>query len=594
MTGIVERSRKMVVGSYQQGRDHDFILPIDASFSRPIPVYYSGGIRPEAGEWVAVKFSGGAENGGALRGEVVDILGDPSDPKVEMMAAACRFSIPIHFPPEILAAAEAVPDRVSTEELEQRADLRAAPFITIDGEDARDFDDAVHVRRKEGGFRLYVAIADVSHYVPPGSLIDSEAFRRGTSVYFPGYCIPMLPEQLSNEICSLRPDVDRLVLVAEMVFDVSGHRTASKFYPAVINSQARMTYNSVQGYLDDEAHNDDDDVPDHLAQLPVMSELAQILEMRRHERGSLELDIPEPEVMLDRQGQPEAIRFARRLQSHRLIEEFMLASNEAVATFLDGQKQALPFRIHEPPDQDDFSALNAYLKTHARHLLTFDHDLHSELQKLVAALEDPTEKRIVSRLLLQSMKQARYSIENVGHYGLAADKYCHFTSPIRRYPDLAVHRLLKQNLARQEQVYDKEALASIAVQSSTRERLAVDAERDVQAMLSCRFMEGRVGLEFPGAISSVQKFGLFVELDEFPVEGLVHIARLEEDYYHFDAETNRLIGERIGQIFSVGMPVKISVESVNIARREIDFTLASTAGKKKFPAVPRKGRRRRR
>ncbi len=573
VTEIVERAGKPLVGQFQRGRSEQFVLPVDDSFSQPIRVgaEIPPGLKP--GDWVVVRPATGPAKG-ALQGEIVEVLGDPADPAVELMAVAARHDIPLRFPAKVVAAAGSLDPAIGPAELAGRKDLRHLPFVTIDGETARDFDDAVTLREENNRFRLFVAIADVGHYVPQGSVIDRAACERGTSAYFPGFCIPMLPEALSNDLCSLRPGVDRLVMVAELLFDRDGERRSSSFYPAVINSRARLTYNQVQDDLD--RHPDrypSGETAEHLEQLPAMLELSKILTAMRTRRGSLELDLPEPEIVLDASGRPQAIGFAARLATHRIIEEFMLAANEAVATYLAGSGRELPYRIHEPPDPGDFGALNSYLAARSGRKVVFDHDLHFDLQELIRSIEPESEKRIVSRLLLRSLKQARYSAENIGHYGLAAELYCHFTSPIRRYPDLMVHRILKQCLAGVRRTESGESLAALAEHCSRRERIAVDAEREVQSLLACRFMEDKVGNSYEGTVGSVLKFGIFVELRDFPVEGLVHLSSMGDDYYHFDEASGRLIGERTGRIYAIGNSVKISVESVNIARREIDFAI---------------------
>jgi len=592
VVSVVERSGKLVVGVYQPGRTDDYVLPVDASFNQPLLVDRGGALDPQPGHWVVVRPVTTSARDQAMRGELVDVLGDPADPKVEMMAAACRFSIPLHFPDSVLREAAKADSYCSAEELAGRQDLRDLPFVTIDGETARDFDDAVAVVPLGDGFRLWVAIADVSHYVQPGSVLDRAAYERGTSVYFPGYCIPMLPEKLSNDVCSLNPEVERLVMVAEICFSRQGVRSEATFYPGVIQSRARLTYTQVEAYLNDPEKSSLEERLPHLDQLLSMRKLAELLTAMRQRRGALELDIPEPVAILDSLGHPLTIRYAERLASHRIIEEFMLAANEAVADYLERNKRDFPFRIHEPPEAADFAALNNHLVAHGRRRIDSGHDLHADLQQLIRSIDDEPQKRVISRMLLQSLKQARYSVDNVGHYGLAAEKYCHFTSPIRRYPDLLVHRVLKQCLLGEPPDLSREKMAGHAEFSSRRERLAVDAERDVQAMLACRFMLDKVGDTYAGTISSVQKFGLFVELADYPVEGLVHIARLEDDYYQFDAELNRLVGERTGRLYTIGNSVHIYVENVNIARREIDFTIAGTGQRQQAVPGPKRGRRR--
>lgn len=567
---IVERSGKPVVAVYQPGRDSGFVLPLGGS-GQTLPV--SGRAFPEIqpGDWVVVRLVSG-KNRSIASAEIVERLGTPEDPSVQVKAVAARFSIPLSFPSPVLAEAEAIPDIIPDAEINQRTDLRLLPFITIDGESARDFDDAVTVEKTSDTFRLYVAIADVSYYVSPDSQLDRCARERGTSVYFPGFCIPMLPEKLSNELCSLKPGVDRLVLTAELEIDTEGVVCSEKFYSAVIRSRARLTYADVQSSLERKVPETDED-NEHLAQLPLMQELARALLVKRRNRGALEMEIPEPEVILDRRGFPETIRYAQRLEAHRIIEEFMLAANEAVARFLAGAEKTLVYRIHEPPERKDIDRLNRYLGELSVPKLVPGPGLAKGFQHMIGSVCGVAEKRVLSQKMLRSLKQARYSIENPGHFGLAAEQYCHFTSPIRRYPDLLIHRTLRLTLSGHGHDPPPEVMARLAEQASARERNAVEAERDVNALHVCQFMEHRIGEISPGMISSVHKFGFFVELDRFPVEGLVHVSSLDDDFYRFDPECDHLIGERSGNIFRVGMRVKISVENVNIMRREIDFIL---------------------
>ena len=509
---IVERSGKLIVGMYQRGRNEDFVLPVDASFSQPIPIAPVRDKNLKSSDLVVVKPVSVPGRTSEVRGELVTRLGASDDPVAEIKGVAYRFALPVDFPPEALAELDAIKDEIRSEDLAARKDLRELPFVTIDGETARDFDDAVTVIDDGETARLFVAIADVSHYVAPGGALDSSALERGTSVYFTGYCIPMLPEKLSNDICSLRPDVDRMVMVAEMLFNRKGQRQRSRFYPAVIRSRARMTYNDVQEYLDQPGTGDSSTESIHLGQLRPMLQLSKALTRLRMERGSLDFEIPEAEVLLNSAGRPASVSPVVRLASHRIVEEFMLAANEAVAEFLAECNREFPYRIHEPPEPTDFTALNQYLKLHSLNKLTTDHDLHSDLQHLVDSIDGESSKKIVSRMLLRSMKQARYSCDNEGHYGLAAEKYCHFTSPIRRYPDLVVHRVLKQTLSNEKPTFGKKELARVADQASRSERTAVDAERDVMSMYLCRCMEDTVGMIFSGHVSGVHTIGLFEHL----------------------------------------------------------------------------------
>jgi ribonuclease R len=478
----------------------------------------------------------------------------------------------------VLAAAEAVPHEVAAGEIGNRIDLRILPIVTIDGETARDFDDAVAVRREEGGrIRLWVSIADVGHYVAESSLIDLEAYERGTSVYFPGQCIPMLPEALSNGICSLNPGVDRLTMTAEMVFDDQGKQVESRFYSSVIKSHARLTYTEVRDMLST-GEGEGAHFPGLLGHLRLMEELAGRLTAMRRRRGSLDFDLPEAEVVLDLQGRPENIIRSERNVAHRLIEECMLAANEAVAAYLTSNDVPLLYRIHEPPDLGKMQAFQEFI-AHFNYGLVLDGVVEAKrLQTLLAEVAGQPEERMINQTLLKSMKQARYSPDNIGHFGLAADCYCHFTSPIRRYPDLLVHRALreisvKSSLAPARISHLKQVLPEMGEHTSHRERRAMEAERDIIALKKCQFMEETVGQEFDGFVSGVQAFGIFVEIKDIFVEGLVHISSLSDDFYHFEEDRQRLIGENSRKIFQVGDGVRVTVAKVDLERREIDFTV---------------------
>jgi ribonuclease R len=474
-----------------------------------------------------------------------------------------------------LEQAESVPSIVGEPDLVGREDLRSIPFVTIDGETAKDFDDAVAVRREPGGgIRLWVAIADVAHYVDSASPLDRDARERGTSVYFPGSCLPMLPESLSNGICSLNPDVDRLTLTAEMLFDAQGVRIQSRFYPAVIRSNARLTYSEVAEVLGTGKSENPALNEALISQLHVMEELAGYLMSMRHRRGSLDFDLPEPEIVLDLQGRPDQILRAERTIAHRIIEEFMLAANEAVATFLTDRNIPLLYRVHEAPDSEKLVAFQEFLAHFNIGLVVTDGSVSPErLQKVLETVQGRPEERMINQFLLRSMKQARYSSDNLGHFGLASDCYCHFTSPIRRYPDLIVHRILRKVLGVRKAAPSTLSLEELGDLTSQRERRAMEAEREIVALKRCQFMLDKTGQEFDACVADVQPFGIFVELQDIFVEGLVHVASLNDDYYEFDEELHRLVGQRRRRIFRIGDRVKVRLVKVNLERRELDFEL---------------------
>jgi len=520
---------------------------------------------------------------------ITEILGFPDEPEVEVLSVIRRFDLPHEFPPDVLAEAGRVPQFPAESDLAGRTDLRERVIVTIDGETARDFDDAVAVEREGANIRLWVSIADVSHYVRPGSPLDREAYLRGTSVYFPDRCIPMLPEELSNGICSLNPGVERLTLTAEMLFSPAGERLAATFYPSVIRSAARLTYTIVSRIVE---HDDPEAMGAHGALVPhlmLMKELALVLTERRSARGSIDFDLPEPEIILDLQGETTDILRSERNLAHRIIEEFMLAANEAVATRLEELELPSLHRIHEPPDQAKLEALAEFLGPLGYTLAGEGGVIGSaEIQRLLASAVGRPEERLVNRLLLRSMKQARYAAENPGHFGLASRCYTHFTSPIRRYPDLVVHRTLKWALAqvgggRRGRLKGgafpgyPEKLPEIGEDTSRCERTAMEAERDLLELKKVQFMADKIGEEYDGFVDGVTAYGLFVELEEIFVEGMVHISTLPQDFYRFLETEHTLVGERSGVRYRIGDRVRVVVAAVSPERRQIEFTLAGVA-----------------
>lgn len=577
---VLERAHSTLVGRYEAGSRFGYVVPADPRLSHDvfIPEGADGGARP--GQMVVVRLDAFPERNRNPEGTVTEILGDPDDPEVEILTIIHKHGLPYRFPEEVEAEAEGVPSEVRKEELAGREDLRNLPFVTIDGETARDFDDAVTAREEEGGrVRLWVSIADVGHYVTEGSAIDREAYERGTSVYFPGRAIPMLPEKLSNGICSLNPRVERLSMTAEILFDGDGKRLESRFYPSVMCSRARLTYTEVRDML---VHRDPDVLaryPEIVPHLRTMQTLAEGLTAMRRKRGSLDFDLPEAEIVLDLRGKPENIVRAERNIAHRLIEELMLAANEAVATFLSERQAPLLYRVHEPPGLDKLQALQEFI-SHFNYGLAVDERGVDprELQGLLAEIAGKPEERMINEVLLRSMRQARYSPENIGHFGLAAELYCHFTSPIRRYPDLVVHRVLRQLLAREmsagKRARLEKTLPAAGEHTSQRERRAMEAEREVVDLKKCQFMADKIGEEFDGFISGVQPFGFFVELKDYFVEGLVHVSSLGDDFYQYEEDLHRLIGQNRRRQFQIGNPMRVTVQKVNLERKEIDFTLA--------------------
>jgi ribonuclease R len=521
------------------------------------------------------------------------ILGDANDPEVQFLTIALEHGLRVEFPPDVAAEADALPLDPASDDLRDREDLRALPFVTIDGESARDFDDAVCLEElPHGGERLWVAIADVSHYVRPGTALDAEAVLRGTSVYFPDRAIPMLPERLSNELCSLKPQRDRLVMVASIDYDRHGAMAGSRFLRGVIRSHARLTYTQVAGVLSDTTTPQiaawRDELASLLPQLARMRALMQRLLARRLANGSLDLDLPEALIDLSEEGRSVGVRLSTRNDAHRMIEEMMLEANQAVARFLEERGVPFPYRIHEPPDPDDVDALNEFLGPFGLHVAFDAVVAPRDLQPVLSAVSGHALGRVLSRQVLRALMQARYSTENAGHFGLAFSTYCHFTSPIRRYPDLLVHRQLGhvldgdaagaagQGAARVREGAEargaerKQEIESLSVSSSLREREAVAAERAMLDLKRCEFMLEHLLEPEPAMIVSVAPFGFFVELEAYPVEGLVRAEELPVQVTYDDA-AQVLLARRSGERFRLGDRVLVEATEVSLARRQITF-----------------------
>ncbi len=571
---ILGRAHRRLVGQYRQRGKTGLVWPLNRKLDGPVRI--EGTSAGAAGEVVEVEIERYADGDLPAAGRIVARLGSVDDPQVDIETIIRSHHLPHRFPPAALAAADRVPAAVDPEDTAGRRNLRDLPLVTIDGETARDFDDAVALRREDdGSFRLWVCIADVAHYVASDSPLDREARERGTSVYFPGFCLPMLPEALSNGICSLNPDAERLVMAVELHFDRTGEVLEEHFYPAVMRSRARLTYAGVAACLAGaEIHKADAGLS---AQLREMAELASALTAMRRRRGSLELDLAAVEILLDDNGRPTGLVRAERNPAHLIIEEFMLAANEAVARFLRRNGWNFLYRIHERPDPDrleDFRQLAAACGCGALP----EGNLQQALQQLLAAAAERPEGRLLNQQLLRSLQQARYSPHNSGHFGLAADCYCHFTSPIRRYPDLCVHRVLKLALGGAATGAGPGlcALEALGRECSARERRALEAERDLIQLRCCQVIADRVGEEFVGTVSAVTEFGFFVEPDDLPLEGLVHVRTLERDDFHFDPTTLTLSGQRRRRSYRVGMRVRVRLTKVETWRRRIDFSLVAT------------------
>ncbi|WP_438447110.1 ribonuclease R [Gorillibacterium sp. sgz5001074] len=574
---VVTRSVTQVVGTFENQETYGFLIPDDKRITRDIFIPKDKFLGAVTGMKVVVNIVHYPEGRAAAEGEVIEILGHKDDPGVDIISIIRKHQLPEGFSEEVLAEAEKVPDVISEEDLKGRRDLRHKRIVTIDGEDAKDLDDAVNVEILENGnYLLGVHIADVSYYVTENSALDREAYMRGCSVYLVDRVIPMLPHRLSNGICSLNPQVDRLTMSCEMEFDAGANVVRHEIFTSVIKTTERMTYKNVRRILTEQ----DPELMERYAGLvddfKRMEELAMKLRQKRMKRGAIDFDFQESKILVDENGKPTDIVKRERSVAEQIIEEFMLAANETVAEHFHWMKVPFVYRIHEDPDSEKLFHFMEFISNFGYTVRGKGNTVHPRaLQSLLEDIKGTKEETVISTVLLRSMKQARYEAESLGHFGLAAEYYTHFTSPIRRYPDLIIHRVMREvlekgSLSDDRTEYLHARLADIARQSSERERVAVDAERETDALKKAEFMLDKVGEEFEGIISSVTNFGIFVELQN-TVEGLIRLSDLADDYYHYHDKLHALIGERTSRMFRIGDEVKVRVERVNMADHTIDF-----------------------
>ena len=516
-------------------------------------------------------------------GRVVEVLGNYGDSGMEIEIALRKHDMPHEFSSKVMAATKRLPDEVREKDHAGRVDLRDLPLVTIDGETAKDFDDAVYCEKQGRGFRLVVAIADVSHYVKPGTALDDEAFERGNSVYFPRRVIPMLPEKLSNGLCSLNPEVDRLCMVCDMDVSVAGVIQRYRFYAAVMNSKARLTYTEVAAALYDKDADARKRLKPLLPRLEALDAVFRAFAKARAKRGAIDFETVETQMLFNDAGKIERIVPYARNDAHRLIEECMLAANVCASRFLEENDQPTLYRVHEGPSEDRLQKLRAFLGEFGFQLGGGDKPHAKDYAELLERIGDRPDRQLLQTVMLRSLRQAIYSPDNVGHFGLAYEAYTHFTSPIRRYPDLLVHRAIKAVLAKKK--YEPGDWSDIGLHCSTTERRADEASRDVTNWLKCYFMQDRVGEEFEGSVSAVVPFGLFVALDDVFIEGLVHISDLGADYFHHDEGKHRLVGERSGRIYRLADRIRIQVVRVDLDNTRIDFRLAG-GGERDFGRIP--------
>jgi ribonuclease R len=560
---VLERAKRRIVGRLHAEHGVLFLVPEDRRIAQDILVPPADAGRAKPGQVVSVELVAHPSKQAKPVGRVVEVLGNYTDPGMEIEIALRKFDLPHEFSRRAEAQARALPDTVREEDAKGRRDLRDLHFVTIDGETAKDFDDAVYAVREGKGFRLWVAIADVSHYVRHGDALDADARDRGTSVYFPRRVIPMLPEKLSNGLCSLNPQVDRLAMVCEMALTAGGAVARYEFYPALFRSHARLTYTEVWAKLSAGKANT------HLA---TLHEVFKALYAARGQRGAIDFETVETRMEFDTHGKIRRIVAEPRNDAHRLIEECMLAANVCAGQFLAARGQPALYRVHDVPAEDKVSALREFLAELGLQLAGGDKPRPKDYAQLLERIKQRPDFALLQTILLRSMKQAVYTPENVGHFGLAFDAYVHFTSPIRRYPDLLVHRAIKAALAsRRYAEVDWEALGR---HCSETERRADEASRDVENWLKCHYMQDHVGGVFEGAVTGVTPFGLFVTLDEYFVDGLVHISELGRDYFQFDATRHMLMGERTKKRYRLADRMKVKLVRVDLESRKIDFVPA--------------------
>jgi ribonuclease R len=529
------------------------------------------GPKPQSGQVVVVELVEQPSKQSQPIGRVVEVLGNYADPGMEIEIALRKHDLPFEFSKAALLETNKLPDAVRKSDWKGREDLTQLPLVTIDGETAKDFDDAVYCERQGKGYRLVVAIADVSHYVHLGGALDQDAYARGNSVYFPRRVIPMLPEKLSNGLCSLNPQVERLCMVCDMSLSADGEIKRYRFYPAVMWSHARLTYTEVAAALYDRDGGARKKLAALLPHLENLDALYRVLASAREIRGAIDFETVETRMVFDEHDKIERIEPYERNDAHRLIEECMLAANVCASDFLKERGHPALYRIHEGPTPEKLAKLRDFLATFGLQLSGGDDPHAKDYAQLLARIQSRPDKQLLQTVMLRSLRQAIYSPDNVGHFGLAYESYTHFTSPIRRYPDLLIHRGIKAALGNGR--YAPGDWSDIGLRCSATERRADEATRDVEAWLKCYYMQDRVGEDFAGSISAVVPFGIFVALDDVFIEGLVHVSELGQDYFHFDETAHAMVGERSGRRFRLSDRVQVQLVHVNLDQNKIDFRL---------------------
>lgn len=575
---ILSRGTDEVVGTFEKKEKFGFVVPDMNRFVKDIYIPIEDSMGAVTGHKVVVKITDFGSDTKNPEGRITEIIGHINDPGTDILAIIKAYGIPMEFPEEVMKQAAKVPEEVTKEEKTGRKDLRSLQTVTIDGEDAKDLDDAITLTKEGNRYHLGVHIADVSHYVKENSALDKEALKRGTSTYLVDRVIPMLPHRLSNGICSLNAGCDRLALSCLMEIDEKGNIVGHEIAESLICVDRRMTYTGVRKILEEKDEAERKEYEELVPMFELMEELAGILRARRRKRGSIDFDFPETKVLLDEKGHPVEIKPYERNVATKMIEDFMLAANETIAQDYFWQEQPFLYRTHDNPDPEKIQKLGIFINNFGYSIKMGQEEIHpKELQKLLEKIDGTAEESLISRLTLRSMKQAKYTTDCTGHFGLAAQYYCHFTSPIRRYPDLQIHRIIKEQLngklneKRQEHYHT--ILPEVSVQCSTTERRAEEAERETVKLKKAEFMQDKIGEIYEGVVSSVTAFGMYVELPN-TIEGLVHMTSLRDDYYYYDEEHYELVGEHTNKRYKLGQTVKIRVTGVDGLTHNIDFEVA--------------------
>ena len=574
---ILERGNSVLVGIYTRSRNFGFVTPDNQKFTKDIYVAKAESKGAVTGHKVVVEITDFGDEQRKPEGRILEILGHVNDPGVDILSVIKAYGLPEEYPDDVMKQIENIPDEVEEKEKAGRADFRDLQTVTIDGEDAKDLDDAITISKEGNMYHLGVHIADVSQYVTEGSPLDKEALKRGTSIYLVDRVIPMIPHKLSNGICSLNQGVDRLALSCMMDINEKGEIVKHKICESVINVTRRMSYTSVHKIIEEKDEAERKEYEELIPMFELMYELADILQARREKRGSIDFDFPEAKIILDEKGKPIDVKEYERTQANRIIEEFMLAANQTVAEEYFWNELPFVYRTHETPDMEKIQNLALFIENFGYTLKIKEDEIHpKEVQKLMRSIAGKPEEGLIGRLALRSMKQARYTTECEGHFGLALKYYCHFTSPIRRYPDLQIHRIIKENIhgGMKDKRIDhyQKLLPEVAEQTSALERRADDAEREVEKMKKAEYMEQFVGKDFEGTISGLTTWGMYVELPN-TIEGMIRVADIPGDYYYYDEDLHRMVGEQTGKVYKMGEPLRIIVAGVDKLTRTIDFVL---------------------